>query len=299
MSRIRNFVANIEKISKPWVWVISSILFLLVGLLDLSLGFEVESSLFYLLPIGLVAWALGRRSGLFASVIGALIGFLVEWQFLPKNPQFFLTVWNFWINLGFYTIVATLLSELRKELERIKALTRTDFLTGAASARFFYELLQAEMDRLTRYKRVFSMAYIDIDNFKSINDTLGHGIGDTVLNEIVRQTQMTLRDTDVIARLGGDEFALLLPETDQAGAQIVIQKIQQNLMAVMQANQWPVTFSIGLATFLSSPGTAEDALKMVDGLMYDVKKTSKNGIKSQQYRMSASSILDPTEKTRS
>jgi diguanylate cyclase (GGDEF)-like protein len=143
------------------------------------------------------------------------------------------------------------------------------------------------------------MAYIDIDNFKSINDTLGHGIGDTVLNEIVRQTQMTLRDTDVIARLGGDEFALLLPETDQAGAQIVIQKIQQNLMAVMQANQWPVTFSIGLATFLSSPGTAEDALKMVDGLMYDVKKTSKNGIKSQQYRMSASSILDPTEKTRS
>jgi diguanylate cyclase (GGDEF)-like protein len=175
------------------------------------------------------------------------------------------------------------LSTLKRTLEHEKELSRTDYLTGAANSRVFYDLLQTEINRSQRYKNPFTIAYIDLDNFKTVNDEFGHATGDQVLCFVVNQTRKNLRKTDVIARLGGDEFALLLPETNQESAQVVLAKLQCDILAGMQQSNWPVTLSIGVLTCIDLPHTADEAVRVVDDLMYSVKHGSKNGIKYATY----------------
>ena len=100
---------------------------------------------------------------------------------------------------------------------------------------------------------------------------------------MVNQARKYLRKTDLVARLGGDEFALLLSETNQESAQVVLAKIQQDFFVRMQQSNWPVTFSIGVLTCIDSPDTPEEILRMVDELMYSVKHGSKNAIKYSTY----------------
>jgi diguanylate cyclase (GGDEF)-like protein len=175
------------------------------------------------------------------------------------------------------------LSTLRRALEHERELACTDYLTGAVNSRVFYDLLQTEINRAQRYKHPFTIVYIDLDNFKTVNDEFGHATGDQVLSFVVNQTRKHLRNTDVVARLGGDEFALLLPETKQEFAKVVLSKLQCNFLAEMQQNSWPVTLSIGVLTFLATPCAAEEVVRMVDDLMYSVKRGSKNDIKYAIY----------------
>lgn len=125
-------------------------------------------------------------------------------------------------------------------LEREKEFTDTDFLISGVNMRMFSELLQSEIDRAKRYRNTFSLAYLDLDNFKAINDQFGHNIGDRVLAAVVHQAQKLLRKTDTVARLGGDEFAFLLPETDQTAAKAAISKIHSGLLGEMETRRWPI-----------------------------------------------------------
>ena len=164
---------------------------------------------------------------------------------------------------------------LKSVLEREQFSSRTDHLTGAASSGYFQILLRSEMDRSTRYGHPFTLAYLDLDDFKGINDKFGHTTGDQVLQVVVDQLKRQLRKTDVVARLGGDEFAILLPETDERMAPIVIARTQHGLSDTMAKSNWSVTFSIGVMTFPTSPDTPNDAIRLVDELMYDVKRHGK------------------------
>jgi diguanylate cyclase (GGDEF)-like protein len=156
-------------------------------------------------------------------------------------------------------------------------------LTGAANSRFFYKLAQMEIDRFQRYTHPFSLAFIDLDNFKFVNDQFGHAVGDQVLRTVVSSVKKHSRKTDTIARLGGDEFALLLSETNEESARIVLAKIQDMLLAEMREHNWPITFSIGVLTCNASPQTTDELVRITDELMYSVKKSSKNAIKYATY----------------
>jgi diguanylate cyclase (GGDEF)-like protein len=169
-------------------------------------------------------------------------------------------------------------------MEREKELASTDFLTSAANGRRFFELLQLEFDRLQRYGRPFTLVYMDLDNFKMVNDQFGHPEGDRALRAIVRFAGENLRKVDVVARLGGDELALLLPEINEESARAVLVKLQKGLIAEMKRNNWPVTFSIGAVTCEgAAPATPADLVKLSDSLMYSVKRSGKNGIASMTY----------------
>jgi diguanylate cyclase (GGDEF)-like protein len=151
-----------------------------------------------------------------------------------------------------------------------------DYLTGVANVRHFYVQAQIELARSLRYKRPITIAYIDLDHFKKVNDTLGHSTGDKVLQAVAGTIRSTVRSTDFIARLGGDEFAILMPETslDQAG--IIIRKIQKSLQDMVNDNSWSITFSIGVVT-CNDPGCSIQAMiREADDLMYFAKKEGKN-----------------------
>ncbi len=167
---------------------------------------------------------------------------------------------------------------LKKAVEREMELARTDYLTGAANARHFYELVQGEIDRSSRYKRPFTIAYLDIDNFKTVNDLFGHSAGDKVLCTVVQCANSLLRKTDFVARLGGDEFVFLLTETGLEPARKTIANFHRNLLLEMQKNNWPVTFSIGVLTCNDTRQTVDELIKMADNLMYSVKNNSKNAV---------------------
>ena len=135
-----------------------------------------------------------------------------------------------------------------------------------------------------RYQRTFTICYLDADNFKLINDRLGHNVGSDLLVKVVQVTKSTLRATDTIARLGGDEFAILLRETDEKAARTVVKKLRANLLSEMRSNDWTVTFSIGVMIYTQSPENVDEVIKLADHLMYEVKMNRKNSVKFAEFK---------------
>lgn len=255
----------------------------LIGIVDFLTGYELAFSVFYVLPVAIVTWLTGRWLGVVTSIIGALVWFGADVATGHSYSYPLIPVWNTFIRLAFFVIITLLLSALRRATEREKEFARVDNLTGALNPRFFYGLAQMEINRFQRYEQPFTLAYIDLDNFKSVNDHFGHSTGDQVLRIVVSSVKNNLRKTDVIARLGGDEFALLLPETDEESARFALSKVQKGLLEEMRKGDWPITFSIGSLTCIAAPETTEKLVSMADELMYSVKHTSKNAIKYSIY----------------
>jgi diguanylate cyclase (GGDEF)-like protein/PAS domain S-box-containing protein len=167
---------------------------------------------------------------------------------------------------------------LQDALRREEEIARIDPLTQVANRRAFYELGEVELARAKRYERPLTFVCIDLDNFKRVNDTLGHTTGDAVLVTVAGALRRELRVTDSVARMGGDEFAVILPETDPHAARIVLDKLHSGLLETMGSNHWDVTFSIGAGSFLVPPSTLEEAMRIADDTMYSVKNQRKNGV---------------------
>jgi diguanylate cyclase (GGDEF)-like protein len=126
--------------------------------------------------------------------------------------------------------------------------------------------------------------YMDLDGFKSVNDTRGHLEGDTVLRAVAECAKTRLRKTDVVARLGGDEFAFLCPETDEESAHMVVSQVRDRLLEEMQQGSWPITFSMGVVICYTAPETSEDLVRLADDLMYSVKLDTKNAIRYASFQ---------------
>jgi diguanylate cyclase (GGDEF)-like protein/PAS domain S-box-containing protein len=166
--------------------------------------------------------------------------------------------------------------QLAAALAAEKELARSDPLTGLPNRRAFYEIALAESDRARRYRHPLSLAYLDVDNFKQVNDDYGHDAGDELLVRVAEVLRRNLRNNDVVARLGGDEFAMLLPETPQSATDAVIGKLQAKLNFAAIDNDWPVNFSIGMVTFSPPPADVDEMLRAADQLMYSVKRDRKS-----------------------
>jgi diguanylate cyclase (GGDEF)-like protein len=271
-------------LSKPFWAMIGFGLIPVICFFDIFTGDEVICTLFYLIPIAIVTWFVGRRLGIVAAIVNTF-----AWAFSDIASEHIYShsaifYWNSTVVFGIFLVLTLLLSALKDALEKQRALAFTDYLTGALNRRAFSDLLQMEIDRLQRYKHPFSVAYIDIDNFKHVNDKFGHGVGDLVLCTVADLARTQLRSTDICARLGGDEFALLFPETGQEAAQIITSKIQPCLLGEMKKNKWPVTFSIGVLTFIDNiPPTVDEVINLSDSLMYTVKNDGKNTMRYSVY----------------
>jgi len=121
------------------------------------------------------------------------------------------------------------------------------------------------------------------DNFKAINDRLGHITGDKLLRVLVGNIQQQIRPTDVLARLGGDEFTLLLPETGEEQINIFIGRLHSSLANEMLRKGWMVTLSMGVVTFNQLPKSVDEMVRLADSAMYSVKTNGKNGVRYRVY----------------
>lgn len=268
-------------------WLLTGVGFLLVlvmGYIDYHTGPEFAFAIFYLFPIILVSYHVGKLAGVFMSVASAITWYGAESLEGMAYSHRALLYWNALMMVGFFLIITFLLANLKTIQRRLLELANTDSLTGLCNSRTFREKTLEEMDRASRYRHSFTMVYLDLDNFKGVNDTLGHHAGDDLLCTVAHTLQQNSRVTDVAARLGGDEFAILLPETTPESADLYLHKIRRQLLDAMQAQSWPVTFSIGAITCTRVPGSVAEVLQLADRLMYAVKQEGKNSIRHEVFR---------------
>jgi diguanylate cyclase (GGDEF)-like protein len=277
--------AYIERQPAWLVFGLGVVLVALAGWADYLAGAGLSFTPFYLVPVALVTWVLGRGAGV-AIALGATFGWSLAYIYAGPGVRWASVApyWNIAVQLGIFVAASLILSGLREGLEHEKELARTDPITGAPNSRAFFEHLEQELERSLRYGHPFTVAYLDADNFKGINDTFGHTVGDNLLRVVAGVVGGNIRTTDIVARIAGDEFTLLLPETGRREAEMVTARVSNALAAAMDSNGWPVTFSIGVVTYASPPPTVDALVRIADDVMYSVKRNGKNAVRHRVYR---------------
>ncbi len=277
-----NLIEYLESRAKPYLLILALALIILIGTLDYFADPRISFRMLYLLPILLVVWMVGHWAGIALAVCTTAAWFISNIITVPTPyslnvySNHFILSWNVAVEMSVSLTFVYLLSGLKRILEHEKELARTDYLTGVANKRFFFEFANMELNRARRYKRPFATVYMDVDNFKTVNDTLGHEAGDNLLRIIARTIKENLRRTDIIARLGGDEFVILMPETGLEPARAAVERIQKFLKEMVKEKKFPVSFSIGTVAYPVPPKTVDEMMKEVDDLMYTAKKKGKN-----------------------
>ncbi len=278
----RSMIEFLERQSKVTLVGLSLGLTFLIGAIDFLVRLDIALSIFYLIPLAIAAWFLGPRMGLFVALCCTLAWFQADIA-AKQYDAALLPYWNAAVRFGFFAIISSLLASHRQAYSREQQLARVDDLTGLYNRRFFLELLELELERMRRYHQPLTLAYLDLDDFKLVNDNLGHSSGDRLLQTVAQTLKETVRSCDVVTRLGGDEFAILLPQIDSQQAAIALTRTHHQLQKLSQSHGWPIGFSMGAITFNSPPKSIDALIAQADQLMYTVKSSGKNRLACQEY----------------
>lgn len=229
------------------------------------------------MPIMLISWFDYERN---ASIVAIPILSATAWLLADiysghRYSSAWIPYWNMFIRLSIFLLIGVILSRLRASIHNEKMLARIDPLTGVFNSRYFAELAFKEISRSSRFSEPFTFAFVDVDNFKNVNDSHGHHQGDELLKTMTKSIRSRIRDIDIMARLGGDEFGILLPRTDQEESRFVMEKVY-SIFREGISSKWKVTLSAGVITFVKPPKSLDEMIKAADALMYSAKKDGKD-----------------------
>ncbi len=274
-----------ERQPKGVLLALSTLFVILCGMINRLMGASVSLLLFYIMPLFLTTWFVGRWAGLLIVLAYAFVRLTYDFSGSIPVRYLLLHYWNIAMELGFFLFTIYALSRLKRSVEREKTLARTDDLTRTVNRRSFFDLANRELQRAHRFKHPITIAYIDLDNFKIVNDRYGHRAGDSCLRLAAATIMRNVRSYDIIARLGGDEFVVLFPETGYDSGQVVITRIKRDIVDVMRRAGLQLTVSIGAVTCADTlPSAIDEIVKNADDLMYYVKSTGKNTIRHAMWK---------------
>lgn len=276
-------LANVWVGWQRWLLLLASIITIfLLGLVRVKTDAEFAFASLALLPVMAVAWFGGKRNGVTLAFIASIMWLMSD---ITTNQHFSYS-WIPWVNaltrLTIYSLIAFLLAVVRQQLVREREQATHDVLTGLQNRRAFLEKGNAEVVRSKRYGHQLAVFFLDLDNFKSLNDTKGHDVGDEALRATARVLQKSLRTSDQVARLGGDEFAGILPEINYDSAVETVRKVHADINNALLGFA-PVKASIGVACFEKVELTFSEMLKSADELMYEVKASGKGNVLSKKF----------------
>lgn len=262
-----------------------------IGWLDYVTGVDIGFSLFYLVPIVASAWACGLRVGVFVAAVAGSVWLAVDVSLSGPHTSLGVSLWNAFTRYVIYISEAVFIALLRRDRELLRtlaaresALARTDETTLLANTRAFAEAAEEELARARANGESVCVLYIDLDNFKQINDTLGHPAGDAVLQQVAEELSHVLRPGDLAARLGGDEFGVLLRGVDETIAERVANRILGRITDLgMTYPGSSLGATVGIAYFAANlPHDAEAILSAADALMYEGKRQGKGRVVMQR-----------------
>lgn len=237
-------------------------------IVDVTTGRDLSLSLVYVGGVGLMVWAGSARVGLVGAV-GASVAVLIDGlqNSVDTGTAVANAVTAFVLLLATVAVVDYMHSRMVREADR----ARFDPLTGLSNRRACEERCTVEIARLHRRAGSLSVAFLDFDGLKQVNDVRGHAAGDAALIHLAKSSQAVLRPTDLLSRVGGDEFVLLLPDTDYDEATTVVRRIQGRLAEADGGE--PASVTAGLVTWHSAPQSIEELFVEADALMYSAKRT--------------------------
>lgn len=239
----------------------------------------------YLLPIIASALIFGKIAT--AIQMAAIIGCFMYFAYDPPSKNLLtLVYWGEILAISAPVILVAyittmLAADIRYAVDKIKQVSDTDDLTGLYNMRAFSSMLQRSFKQAVRYGHALSVVMIDSDNLKIINDNHGHDAGNRLLQHLVRCIREQLRGSDVVARFGGDEFILMLPETNNKGAQEMAERIRKAVEASRfdtRGEGTRITISLGVASYPEDGGNLEVILEKADKAMYRAKQNGRNRV---------------------
>jgi two-component system cell cycle response regulator len=172
-----------------------------------------------------------------------------------------------------------LMRELKVKTDLLERISITDPLTELFNRRHVFDRLNQECEKFKRYGLTFTAVMLDIDGFKSINDSYGHQVGDMVIRMVSDAIKKSIRNVDIAGRYGGEEFLIILPEIDGKGGVVAAERIRKSIESIkIEESNIKVTISAGVAEFAGEP--IDDFIKKIDSMLYLAKKNGKNRIES-------------------
>jgi len=281
MAKLTDRLDQLKLLPIWYVTVFALLMTTLIGLLDYLVGEEMDLSVLYVPVVAIVCWLVNLRAAILLSLICSMIWLVDDWLSpnvpLPASVHY----WESAMRFVSFLILAIVLSHLQKALERESASSRSDALTGLANIRAFVEHAERELAESRRSGAPLTVVFLDCDHFKQVNDQFGHPHGDELLRQMSVVIRESIRETDLAARMGGDEFAILCRNTSEDKAIPFGERLAKRLNQCMREGDWAVTFSIGIATFLTPPESVADLIREADNLMYSVKHASRDGVLHQ------------------
>ena len=251
---------------------------IVVGVVDHFTGADIHVLSLYFVPIAIAGWRLGRIGAVISSLLATLVWLAVLYTTGSRFSHLFVWIVNFVTQGIAFLTVSILFAVLVESHRRELSLSLIDSLTGLGNRRALAEQATGSLLLCRRYARPVSMAYIDLDNFKSVNDSFGHVRGDELLRECGRVIRQSLRASDIAARIGGDEFVVFLPETTTENAVALMERLRNEIEVADTFRAVGVTASIGVVIDDSATLDIDELLKRADAEMYRVKKKFGNGV---------------------
>ena len=266
----------------------TAIAFVAVGVVVLLTAFPPALRLIAELPQSKLRRRWQLLSGLIAVFIVGYLAYALLFYGSHQEARHLVAPLMFLLGAAFVRMVVTLTLSTTHDVQRLAALeheTITDALTGLRNRRFLDLRLAEEMSRAERYGQPVSVLLLDIDHFKSVNDTCGHAVGDKVLAVVARIVHDTVRKTDVAARYGGEEMAVIAPQTPLSTAVMLAERLRKNIetrahaavpeVAVLNR---PITVSIGVAKSAAPAESASRLLWRADSALYEAKGGGRNRV---------------------
>jgi diguanylate cyclase (GGDEF)-like protein len=238
---------------------------------DLRLG------VLFVIPVLLAAWHDGLGWGIALALGTAVLRFSIGIDQLPLTASLELRIVNEAAYLVVVGVAIAGLSQLRRTQGQLELLATHDPLTDVLNARSFSRELAQELSRNRRYGRPLALIYLDLDDFKMVNDTHGHATGDAVLRLVADAMRAAVRAADVVGRLGGDEFGVLMPETDAAVAHAAASRLVAGIRTVFRGTP-SVTASIGVVAVAGTEAGTDELIRKADQAMYEAKRAGKDRV---------------------
>lgn len=265
----------LSTLSRRFVLVLAVCFVIPIGVVDALTPHGLQLSFFHVLPVIMVTWYVSRLAGLLFSTAATALVTITDW-YVGHLSGLEALLLQAGAHASLFLIIVLILDVVITKFDTAQQLASQDPLTGALNKGAFEQTLHHQLRLARRAGWPVTLAYVDIDHFKALNDTCGHTEGDLALKQVAAVMRQTLRETDAIGRVGGDEFAILLQNAKPDEVSSLLKSLRNGLQDRFAGWPVPVTCSIGAVTFVDPPLDEKAALRAADALMYQAKQSGRD-----------------------